>query len=573
MASVTSETAWWRSAVIYQIYPRSFADSNGDGMGDLAGITSRMPYLAELGVDALWLSPVFASPQVDHGYDISDYRAIDPRFGSLADMDALIAAAHGHGIRVTLDFVPNHTSAQHAWFRSAVASGRGSTERARYLFRDGRGPGGEEPPNNWKSVFGGSSWTRVSEPDGTPGQWYYHLFAAEQPDLNWRNPEVLAEFADVVRFWLDRGADGFRIDVSDALIKDDSWADTASGEPIIPKDDSSPVHEIYREFRRILDGYPGDRMAVIETGAPDEIVALFLRPDEMHLAFNFRFVHAGFGGPALREAIDSSLAANASVGAPVTWVTDNHDTPRTVSRLGQNVALAGAYVPGTMASGVFQEVDLPLGTRRARALALVLLALPGAAYIYNGQELGLPNIDDLPESLLQDPIWERSGHTLRGRDGCRIPMPWSPGPHLGFTDAEATPWLPVPSSWEPLSVAAQAVSSDSMLALYRAALRARRASDALGRGELRWVSSGEDSAESLVFDLVGSEENVRILVNLSDAAIDLPDGDVLLASEPISAGQLPPIAAAWVALPPAPALSERLGAVASGVLDALDPRR
>ena len=243
-------TQWWRDAVIYQIYPRSFADGDGDGMGDLAGITARMGYLADLGIDALWLSPCFASPQVDHGYDISDYRDIDDLFGSLADMDELIATAHDYGIKVTLDFVPNHTSDQHAWFQAALVAGRGSPERDRYLFRDGRGPGGDEPPNNWKSVFGGPSWTRVEEPDGSPGQWYYHLFAAEQPDLNWRNPEVVEEFVSVLRFWMDRGADGFRIDVSDALIKDDTFPDTATGEPIIPKGEDSPVHDVYREFRR-----------------------------------------------------------------------------------------------------------------------------------------------------------------------------------------------------------------------------------------------------------------------------------------------------------------------------------
>ena len=244
-------------------------------------------------------------------------------------------------------------------------------------------------------MFGGPSWTRVAEPDGSPGQWYYHLFAREQPDLNWRNPEVLEEFSAVLRFWLDRGVDGFRIDVSDALIKDDSWADTHTGDPIIPKDDASPVHEIYRRLRRELDAYPGDRMAVIETGTEDDIVALFLRPDQMHLAFNFRFALAGFDGPMIRLAIDSSLAANALVGAPTTWVTDNHDTPRSVTRLARGARLTGAYVHGTMTDATEQPVDLDLGTRRARALALVLLALPGAAYIYNGQELGLPNVDDL----------------------------------------------------------------------------------------------------------------------------------------------------------------------------------
>jgi alpha-glucosidase len=562
-------TQWWRNAVIYQVYPRSFGDGDGDGMGDLSGITARMAYLADLGIDALWLSPVFASPQVDHGYDISDYRDIDPLFGSIEDMDELIATAHSYGIKVTLDFVPNHTSDKHAWFTAAVAAGRGSPERARYLFEDGRGPHGDEPPNNWKSVFGGPSWTRVTEPDGTPGQWYYHLFAPEQPDLNWQNPDVLEEFASILRFWMDRGADGFRIDVSDALIKDTSWPDTATGEPIIPKDDASPVHDIYREFRRVMDSYPGDRMAVIETGAEDEIVALFIRPDEMHLAFNFKFVHAGFDGPKLRAAIDSSIAANALVGAPTTWVTDNHDTPRSVSRLGQNATLAGAYVPGTMASGIFQEVDLELGTRRARALALVLLSLPGAAYVYNGQELGLPNVDDLPDEVLQDPIWERSGRTVRGRDGCRIPMPWTTGANLGFTKARAKPWLPIPREWASLSVAAQHGSSDSMLTLYRHALRERRASMALGRGTLKWVSAADDAEDLLVYDLVGEGSTVRVVVNLGGAAIDLPEGQLLVASQPVVADQLPAIAAAWVELPPPPSIAERLGSLIADVTEAI----
>ena len=564
---------WWRSAVFYQIYPRSFADGDGDGMGDLVGITARMGYLADLGVDALWLSPCFTSPQVDHGYDISDYRDIDPLFGSLADMDELITTAHDHGIRVTLDFVPNHTSDQHAWFQAAVAAGRGSPERARYLFREGRGVDGDEPPNNWLSVFGGPSWTRVDEPDGSPGQWYYHLFAAQQPDLNWRNPEVVAEFADVLRFWLDRGADGFRIDVSDALIKDDTFPDTDNGDPVIPKDDSSPVHDIYRELRQVLDSYEGERMAVIETGAEDDIVALFLRPGEMHLAFNFRFVHAGFDGPDLREAIDSSLAANAEVGAPTTWVTDNHDTPRSVTRLGQDSVLSGAYVPGTMSTGVDAATDHDLGTRRARALALVLLALPGATYIYNGQELGLPNVDDLPDSALQDPLWVRSGHTLRGRDGCRVPMPWTRGVNLGFTGSRATPWLPIPGQWAQLSVAAQQGRADSMLTLYREALALRRASSALGRGELQWVSATDVADDLLAFDLVGEHETVRVVVNLSADPIDLPDGGMLLSSEPVTGGQLPGVAAAWVAMPGTQGIQAKLSALGQLIADIVDPRR
>jgi len=438
--STDRPSEWWRTAVFYQIYPRSFADSNGDGLGDLAGVTAHLDYVASLGVDAIWLSPFMLSPQVDHGYDVADYRSVDPLFGTLADFDELVAAAHRAGIKVTIDIVPNHTSDQHEWFRAAVAAGRGSAERSRYLFRDGRGPNGDLPPNNWRSVFGGPSWTRVREPDGSSGQWYYHLFAPEQPDLNWRNPEVLAEFEDIFRFWLDRGVDGFRIDVSDALIKDDAFPDTDDGSPIIPKDDASGVHEIYRSLRRVMDEYPGDRMAVVETGAPDDVVALFVRPDEMHLAFSFRFVHASWSAQQIRTAIDASLTAAQRVAAPTTWVTDNHDTIRSVSRYGRETTTSGAYVPGSMAHIDGAQVDLDLGTRRARAMALLLLALPGAAYIYNGQELGLPNVDDLPDSALQDPIWERSGHSERGRDGCRIPLPWSgPAAPYGFSAVAENP--------------------------------------------------------------------------------------------------------------------------------------
>lgn len=535
---------WWRSAVVYQVYPRSFADADGDGVGDLRGITSRLDYLAGLGVDAIWIGPCFVSPQVDHGYDVADYRAIDPLFGTLADMDELIAEAHARGIRVTLDFVPNHTSDQHRWFREAVAAGRGSPERARYHFRDGRGPGGDRPPNNWRAVFGGSSWERVAEPDGSPGQWYYHLFAAEQPDLNWANPEVLAEFTDVLRFWLDRGIDGFRIDVADALIKDPSFPDTPDGSPVIPKGAASPVHDVYRAFRRLFDGYPGERMAVIETGADDDTVALFLRPDEMPLAFSFRFVHAAPTAASLREAIDASLAANGRVGATTTWVTDNHDTTRSVTRYGSSSSFGGAYVPGELRAKDAAEVDVAAGTRRARVVALVLLALPGVAYIYQGQELGLPNVDDLPESALQDPIWERSGHTVRGRDGCRIPLPWSGDrPPYGFSSTPDT-WLPMPEDWAALTVEAEAANAGSMLALYRAALRLRRASPSLGDGAVQWVADATEGV--LAFDMVTGGETVRVVANFSGRPLPLPDGELLLVSEPLVDGRLAADASAWV---------------------------
>jgi alpha-glucosidase len=540
-------TQWWRDAVVYQVYPRSFADATGDGIGDLRGIIGRLPYLRDLGVDAVWLGPVFASPQVDHGYDVADYRAIDPLFGTLADMDELIAAAHALGIRVTLDLVPNHTSDQHPWFRAAVAAGRGSPERERYHFREGRGANGDQPPNNWRAVFGGSSWTRVAEADGSPGQWYYHLFAAEQPDLNWANPEVLAEFQSIFRFWLDRGVDGFRIDVADGLIKDPAFPDTPDGSPVIPKGADSPVHGIYRALRGVLDAQPGDRMAVIETGADPDIVALFLRHDEMPLAFNFQFVHAGFEAAAFRAAIDETMAANAPVGATATWVTDNHDTTRSVTRYGRLATVSGAYVPGEMRISGDGAVDVASGRRRARAVALLLLAVPGSVFLYQGQELGLENIDDLPEAALQDPIWERSGHAIRGRDGCRVPMPWSgDAPPFGFSSSAIT-WLPVPASWAPLTVERQTADPASMLALYRAAIHLRRAHPAIGRGELRWVGSG--SRKTLAFDLVASGETVRVVVNFGSQPIPLPAGVVVLSSVPLAEGRLPGEAAAWILRP------------------------
>lgn len=571
----TEGAPWWRSAVVYQIYPRSFADASGDGIGDLRGIINNLDYIAELGADAIWLSPVLVSPQADHGYDVADYRDIDPMFGSLADMDELIAGAHERGLRITLDFVPNHTSVAHRWFQEAIAAGPGSVERQRYHFRPGRGDNGEVPPNNWRSVFGGPSWTRVTEADGSPGEWYYHLFAPEQPDLNWRQPDVLPEFCDVLRFWLARGVDGFRIDVSDALMKDDTFPDTDDGRPIIDKDDASGVHEVYRAFRRVLDEFPGDRMAVLETGTDADTVALFLRPDEMQLAFNFAFSKCHWNAAEIYAAITDAMAANALVGAPTTWVTDNHDTPRSVTRFASSVRLAGAYVPGLEASESHGEGDVALGNRRHRAMALLLLALPGTVYLYNGQELGLPNVDDLPESALQDPVWFRSGHTERGRDGCRVPMPWtSAPPTFGFTDAD-TSWLPMPPEWADLSVETETADPQSMLSLYRDALALRRSRKELGEGQLIWLDDTPQGIIGLVMALprrVGEVSMVRagntdegnltgiaVLLNPNDVPMPVPasvsSGTVLLASDPeVQLAErietLPANAAVWLDLAP-----------------------
>lgn len=516
---------WWRDAIFYQVYPRSFADSNGDGMGDLRGVTSRLDYLADLGVDALWLSPFFPSPQVDAGYDVADYCEVDPLFGTLADFDELLTQAHARNIKITIDVVPNHCSDQHLWFQEAVVAGRGSAARERFHFREGRGVDGELPPSNWTSAFGGPSWTRVVEPDGSAGQWYYHLFAPEQPDFNWEHPDVLKEFERVFRFWLDRGVDGFRIDVSDALIKDTSFADTDGAYPLIPKDDGSKVHAIYRHIRQVMNEYPGDRMAVVETGASDDIVALFIRPDEMHLAFNFRFLKSPWGAEIFGRAITESLEANSAVQATTTWVTDNHDNLRSSTRYALQGELQGHYVPTLVGGGV--DADFDLGQKRARALAILLLSLPGATYIYNGQELGLPNVNDLPDDVLQDPIFLRTAGENRGRDGCRIPMPWTgDSVPYGFSTTADT-WLPMPHDWQKFTVEAEDKDATSTLNLYRSMIQLRKKFSALRTGR---VSVLGWSGEVLKLKVSDDTSEFNIWMNFSNDESTLPAGQVLLHS-------------------------------------------
>jgi alpha-glucosidase len=512
---------WWRDAVFYQIYIRSFADGNGDGVGDLPGIRSRLPYLADLGIDALWITPFYPSPMADHGYDVADPRDVEPVFGNLAEFDALLAEAHDLGIRVTVDLVPNHSSHDHEWFQAALDSPPGSPERARYLFRDGRGEDGSEPPNNWPSVFGGPAWTRV--PDG---QWYLHIFAPEQPDLNFANPEVVADLEETMRFWLDRGVDGFRIDVAHGMAKPDGLPDMLPMDDTGLLDDHGPgdnrfdqdgVHVVHRRIRAVLEEYPGT-MAVGEVWVSDDArLAQYLREDELQLAFNFKLLTADWTAEALREAVEHSLAAVAETPAPACWVLSNHDRPRHVTRYGGG----------------------ELGVRRARAAALLQLALPGAAYLYNGDEIGMPDVD-LPDEVLQDPIWERSGHTERGRDACRIPMPWSgTEPSYGFS-SRADTWLPMPAGWAPLTVEAQIGDPGSMQSLYRTALTLRSTVPAFAGESLEWLPA---PAGCLAFRRPGG---LVCLLNLSAAPVPLPEGQVLLASTDVDGGKLPADAAVWM---------------------------
>jgi alpha-glucosidase len=531
------DTEWWRNAVIYQVYPRSFADGNGDGTGDLAGVRARLPYLADLGVDAIWFTPWYASPLADGGYDVADYRVIDPAFGTVEEAELLIADAAALGIRTIVDVVPNHVSDQHEWFRAALAAGPGSPERERFWFHPGRGENGDEPPTGWVSSFSGGTWSRTTNPDGTPGEWYLHLFAPQQPDLNWNHPDVRREHEDVLRFWFDRGVAGVRIDSATMPVKDPAFP-AADGEfapgthPFLDRDE---LHDIYRSWRAVADSYPEPRMLVGEIWLADaERFARYLRPDEMHTAFNFDFMMRPWEPAGLRAAIVSTLDAHEPVGAPATWVLSNHDVTRAATRYGRADSSFGfeARRFGT-------PTDLALGTRRARAAALLTGALPGSLYLYQGEELGLPEVEDLPLSVLQDPMYFRSEGVDPGRDGCRVPLPWTEdGSSFGFGGPE--PWLPQPEGWGRYSVEAQDGDPASMLSLYRTMIAIRRAEPGLTGASFAWLSTSDD--------VLGFRRgDVLCVVNLGDTPADLPaHAEVLLTSGDLTGGTLPPDTAAWL---------------------------
>jgi alpha-glucosidase len=536
--------------VIYEVYLRSFADGNSDGIGDLAGLRDRLPYLADLGIDAIWFSPWFPSPMADAGYDVADYRDIDPVFGTLAEAEAVIDAAHAEGIRIIIDLVPNHCSSAHSWFAEALAAEPGAAARDLFWFRPGRGPDGDLPPNDWQSIFGGPAWQRTTTVDGAPGEWYLHLFAPEQPDFNWSNPKVREEFEDILRFWFDRGVDGIRIDSAALLVKDPALADFDPAAEFAPGThpytDRDGVHDIYRGWRAVADGYPDDRALIGEIWLPDaERFTLYLRPDEMHSAFNFPFLESAWEAGALRAVIDSTIEVHARVGAPATWVLANHDVTRPVTRYGRaDTSWSLTY----RQHGV--PVDLALGLRRSRAAALLAAALPGGVYVYQGEELGLPEVEDIPDDQLQDPFWVRSGRTNRGRDGCRVPLPWSgDAPPFGFSPdgAAKEPWLPQPPAWAGRTAAGQQGDPDSVLNLYRAALRIRHAEPALGDGSLRWLPAPDGV---LAFARPPAEPGgpgVTCVVNLSTVDVPVPpNAGVLLASVPLNGGLLPADAACWL---------------------------
>ncbi|MEV4161565.1 glycoside hydrolase family 13 protein [Nonomuraea dietziae] len=499
---------WWRGAAIYQVYLRSFADGNGDGVGDLAGLRSRLPYLSDLGVNAIWLNPWYPSPMADGGYDVADYRDVEPVFGTLEEAETFIEEAHALGIRIIIDVVPNHSSTASAWFQEAL---KDRSRRDRFWFRD--------EPNDWRSIFGGPAWTQVED-----GQWYLHLFDPGQPDFNWDNPDVHQEFHDVLRFWFDRGADGIRIDSAALLVKSATSFEDLDG-----------VHDIYRSWRRVADEYD-ERILVGEVWLPDqERFARYLRPDELHTAFNFDFLACPWEPAALRASISLTLATHASVGAPPTWVLSNHDVARVVTRYGRADT---SWDHGARRDGA--SSDLELGRRRARAAALLAMALPGGVYVYQGEELGLPEVDDIPDHLRQDPMWTRSEHTVPGRDGCRVPLPWAgDAPPFGFGPGTGEPWLPQPPEWKELTVEAQAGDPGSMLTLYRTALRLR--GDRLGDGSLTWLDLGP---EVLAFT---RDSGLTCVVNLGAEPVRLPPHKaVLLQSGSLVDGSLPSDTAVWL---------------------------
>ena len=547
MAEPTTDPKWWHTAAVYQVYPRSFRDSDGDGTGDLRGVIAELPYLASLGVDAVWLSPFYPSPQRDSGYDVADPRGVDPMYGTLDDARELIDRAHERGLRVIVDVVPNHSSSERAWFQEALASPPGSAARARYHFRDGRGPDGSEPPTNWVSWFGGGAWTRITEQDGTPGQWYLHQFDVSQPDLNWANPEVVEDGLETLRFWLDLGADGFRVDVALGLAKDMSYPDIDDPEALISAmrmdlDDGSveamerrrrvansavldrdEVQDIYRGWRRVMDAYDRDVMAVAEAWVPPERAARYVAPDTLHQIFNFDFMAAPWDADRLARVITATMDGLAGTHAPATWALSNHDSPRVVTRLGGGDE----------------------GRRRARALALVAHALPGAVYVYQGEELGLADVD-LADEVRQDPVFVRTGGEQKGRDGARVPIPWTgTEPPYGFGSNVDT-WLPMPAGWAELTVAAEDVDPSSTLNQYRTMLRLRHELPALASGALRvQVLDGH-------LLVVERGPDFTCLANCGREAAELSvPGRLLVASDPSVMAEggritLPPSTGAWL---------------------------
>jgi alpha-glucosidase len=547
----TTDADWWRQATVYQIYPRSFADSNGDGMGDLKGITAKVPYLKELGIDAVWLSPFYPSALADGGYDVDDYRNVDPRLGTLEDFDEMTAALHATGIKVIVDIVPNHTSNLHEWFKEALASPKDSPARGRYIFRDGLGENGELPPNDWTAVFGGGAWSRITEPDGTPGQWYFHLFTKEQPDLNWDNPEIHEDFLVTLRFWSDRGVDGFRVDVAHGL-KKNMDAELPSLETIHlaklfddgehPLWDREEVHSVYAEWRKVFNEYNPPRAAVAEAWVHPDRLARYASPEGLGQAFNFELLQADFDAEQFRTIITKNLAEAVVTGSSSTWVFSNHDVVRHATRYGlpKGTGRGGTGTDGRdwlLEGGDPAADDAERGLRRAKAATLLMLALPGSAYLYQGEELGLQEDGQIPDEDRQDPAFFRNKGVDVGRDGCRVPLPWEPeGPSFGFGANGAH--MSQPTWFAGYAASLQAQDAGSTLAFYRRALALRH--ELQGPETLAWEEAGDDVVHFV------RPGGWRVVANFGTTPVVLPEGEVLIASSEVSGGKLPGEATVWI---------------------------
>ena len=533
---------WWHNASVYQIYPRSFCDGNGDSLGDLAGIKDKLPYLTSLGVDALWLSPFYPSPQHDSGYDVSNPRDVDPMFGSLDDFRKLIEDAHAHGLRIMVDIVPNHFSVEHPWFQEALLAPPGSRERARFHFLDSDN---DAPPNNWVSMFGGPAWTRTANPDGSPGQWYLHVFDSSQPDLNWTNPEVASDWITTLRFWLDMGVDGFRVDVAHGLTKDMTYADLP--DPVgltealrFDLDDGSPeaaqrrgmivnsgffdrdeLQDIYSTWRKVLDSYPGERMTVAEAWVPPHRAGRYVSPTSLHQIFGFDFLVVAWDAQIMQRTISQGIDAVANVGAPPTWALSNHDSPRVVTRLGGG----------------------DVGLARARALATVAHALPGGIYVFQGEELGLSDAD-LPDSARQDPVFTRTHGEQKGRDGARVPLPWAGTvPPYSFTESKQPTWLPQPTGWESFTVESENADPRSTLNLYRTLLHDRKQLS----GAVAFIET-EDSDVMIFSRAQGFHCAINTGADPFALTKEFPNCEVMVSSDMQLGGKnesLPPNCAVW----------------------------
>ena len=541
LTSANPGAEWWRTAVIYQIYPRSFADFDGDGMGDLKGITERLESLSSLGIDAIWFSPFFKSPQKDAGYDISDYRQIDPIFGTNEDFDVLLAKAKALGIRIIVDIVPNHTSDQHAWFQAALKASEGSIERDYYHFKDGKGENGELPPNNWQSIFGGPAWSRTTNADGTPGQWYLHLFDSTQPDLNWNNPEVPNEFDEILRFWLKKGVDGFRVDVAHGMVKREGLPDATiydenlrersisnltleEAELAVPYWGQPGVHDAIRRFRRVIDEFDDRAMCAEASMSPLPRLAMWVRPDEYHQSFNFDYMHSAYEPAAIQKIVTDSIVEYGKVGASSTWVLSNHDGIRHATRLG--IAPENTPRPGDGIHPTDPMPDEALGLRRARAATSFMLGLPGSSYLYQGEELGLPEAWQLEGKYRQDPTYARTKGERIGRDGCRVPLPWEAGVGAanGFNTTGKS-WLPQPDNYRVFSRDLQEGVPGSTLELYKRLLKVRKA-EGLGSGAMRWAPEYQDD-HTLAYVTNG----VLVIANFGGDAFALPEGELLVTTQ------------------------------------------